>query len=80
MRPHLIKNILAPFTPNAEGVAAMADLDAAVVVESFERPRSDRDAAESPPIIADYASCPGTATANCGVTYHPRAPLPSDDG
>lgn len=38
MRPHLVKNILAPFTPNEEGVPAMADLDAAVVVESFEQP------------------------------------------
>lgn len=38
MRPHLVKNILAPFTPNRVGIAAMADLDAAVVVESFERP------------------------------------------
>jgi penicillin-binding protein 2 len=38
MRPHLVKNILAPFTPNKEGVAAMADLDAATVVQSFEAP------------------------------------------
>ncbi|MFN8020086.1 MAG: penicillin-binding transpeptidase domain-containing protein [Acidimicrobiales bacterium] len=38
MRPHLVKAILTPFTPNAEGVPAMADMKAAEVVTSFEQP------------------------------------------
>ncbi|MGD9999775.1 MAG: peptidoglycan D,D-transpeptidase FtsI family protein [Ilumatobacteraceae bacterium] len=38
MRPHLVKNIFEPLTPDLEGAPGFADLDAAKVVESFANP------------------------------------------
>jgi penicillin-binding protein 2 len=80
MRPHLIKNILAPFTPNEEGVAAMADLDAAVVVQAFERPEIINQIEMPPevrlPIIAGLTRvvCPEFRNGDrCGVTYPPES-------
>ena len=76
MRPHLVKNILAPFTPNEEGVAAMADLDAATIVQSFEQPEIQHQL-EMPqndvrlPIIAGLSRviCGGEQEKRCGVEY-----------
>jgi penicillin-binding protein 2 len=80
MRPHLIKNILAPFTPNEEGVAAMADMDAAVVVQAFERPEIINQIEMPPevrlPIIAGLTRvvCPEFRNGErCGVTYPPES-------
>ncbi len=75
MRPHLVKNILAPFTPNEEGVAAMADLDSAVIVESFDGPEINNQMEMPPevrlPIIAGLTRviCGGEQEKRCGVEY-----------
>ena len=75
MRPHLVKNILAPFTPNREGMPAMADLDDAVIVESFERPEILHQLEMPPevrePIIAGLTRviCGGERDERCGVEF-----------
>lgn len=75
MRPHIVKNVLAPFTPNRVGMAAMADLDEAVVVESFERPEIINQLEMPPevrlPIIAGLSRviCGGERDKRCGVEY-----------
>jgi penicillin-binding protein 2 len=78
MRPLIIKNILAPFTPDEVGVPAMADLDEAVVVESFDRPEILNQLEMPPevrePIIAGLTRviCPEYRDGErCGVTYPP---------
>ncbi len=80
MRPLIVKNILAPFTPNEVGVPAMADLDEAVVVESFDRPEILNQLEMPPevrePIIAGLTRviCPEYRNGErCGVTYPPES-------
>jgi penicillin-binding protein 2 len=38
MRPHIVKNIYAPLTPDKKNAPAFADLDAGTIIESFAQP------------------------------------------
>ena len=51
MRPHIVRNIFEPLTPDR--APAVADLDAAVVVQSFERPEIKPPARDA---AGDHAS------------------------
>ena len=76
MRPHVVKAILSPFTPNEVGVPARADLDSAEVVQSFERPVILNEL-EMPPEVRDpiirglsRVVCPSFREGErCGVEY-----------
>ena len=78
MRPQIVKNVLAPFTPNLVGAAAMADLREATIVQSFERPEIINEL-EMPPEVRDpiirglqRVICPEFREGErCGVTYPP---------
>ena len=73
MRPHIVKNIYAPLTPDRG--AGFADLAAGTVVQSFERPEISHQLNMPPeirlPIIAGLARviCGGEQEQRCGVEY-----------
>lgn len=73
MRPHLIKNIFEPLTPDV--APAMADLSQATVHESFDRPDINHQLQMPPevrlPIIAGLQRviCGGDRDERCGVEY-----------
>jgi penicillin-binding protein 2 len=67
MRPHIVRNILAPLTPDRE--PAVADLDQAVVVESFERPEIKRQLEMPPDVIEPIVRGLTRVTTGPGVEY-----------
>jgi penicillin-binding protein 2 len=73
MRPHIVKNIYAPLTPDRG--AGFADLAAGTVIESFERPEINHQLQMPPeirfPIIAglERVICGGEREGRCGVEF-----------
>jgi penicillin-binding protein 2 len=77
MRPHIIKNIYAPLTPNKVNAPGFADLADGTIVQSFEKPEIIHQLEMPPeirlPIIAglERVICGQNVprTARCGVWY-----------
>jgi penicillin-binding protein 2 len=73
MRPHIVKNIYAPLTPDLS--AGFADLAAGTIVQSFERPDITHQLQMPPeqrlPIIAGLSRviCGGKQAKRCGVEF-----------
>jgi penicillin-binding protein 2 len=82
MRPHIIKNIYAPLTPDKQGAPGFADLEAGTVVQSFQTPEIVHQLSMPPeqylPIIAGLKRviCGNDVerTERCGV-YYPKEPV-----
>jgi penicillin-binding protein 2 len=73
MRPHIVKNIYAPLTPDLS--AGFADLNAGTIVQSFLRPDITHQMQMPPeqrlPIIAGLSRviCGGEQAKRCGVEF-----------
>lgn len=87
MRPHIVKNIYAPLTPNKVNAPGFADLADGTVVESFEKPEIIHQLAMPPeirlPIIAglERVICGRNIEREerCGV-YYPESRYRSTTG
>lgn len=87
MRPHIVKNIYAPLTPDKVNAPGFADLDEGTVVESFEAPEIKHQLEMPPqyrlPIIAglERVICGNHVERDerCGV-YYPESRYRSTTG